>query len=718
MLAWSSPIDEVPPAVVSPTAFAGSQMANRLVTAHSPYLRAAAEQPIEWFEWGPEPFERAATLGRPILLDIGAAWCHWCHVMDHESYEDAAVGDLLNREFVCVKVDRDERPDVDTRYQRAVAAISGQGGWPLTAFLTPTGDVFFGGTYFPPEGKFGRPGFLSVLRRVREVYGTESDRVKAQGEELRRLVASELDEGRPGLADGDLVARAVRRMVAFADRANGGFGRAPKFPHAAGLEFLLGASWTGGAPDALAVVEASLDRMALGGIRDQIGGGWHRYSTDERWIVPHFEKMSADNAELLRLYADATACLGRPLYREAAADTLRWIRTVLALPDGGYGASQDADVGPDDDGGYFTWSAAELDRALTALEAKVAIVRFGLGTDGRMPHDPARNVLFVAEPIAVVAERVGLAVDDAVEEVTRVVAKLGAARDLRPAPAVDRTRYAAGNAMLASAVLKAAAVLDDRAAAAEALAALRLLRSGASRAGVVEHGGGRGAGLLEDQVWTAAAALDAFEATGDPDWLDWARAVMDHAIATCWDDEHGGFFDRAGGATTGLLGAKSKPIQDGPSPSANGVAGVVLARLFALTDEDRWGDRQRRLLAAFAGRAEELGLFAAAYFLALDWAVSPVTHVVVTGPADDPLADRLHRTALAAYLPRGIVMRVSGDTVGRLAVPPALAAGLLDHAAPRAIVCTGTVCFPPATEPSGLAALLARSAGAPEPTPR
>jgi hypothetical protein len=744
-------------------------MSNRLADAASAYLRSAAHQPVHWHPWGPEPFERAIREDKPILLDIGAVWCHWCHVMDGESYEDPSVAEFLNQHYVCVKVDRDERPDVDGRYQRAVQGLSGQGGWPLTAFLLPSGDVFYGGTYFPPDGMHGRPGFRTVLARVAEVYRTQRDRVAQQAASLRELVAAHLDESGGGgavpgeLLDVGLLARVTERIVAATDPVFGGFGHRPKFPHPATIELLLH-RWHDAGPrgDSRDAVRAAIDRtlhgMASGGIRDHLGGGFHRYSTDERWVIPHFEKMSYDNSELLRAYADAFACFGTPLYGEVAREALRWVREVLVEAGGehrragvskgeqgeakerqgehgggsagdgwGFAASQDADLGPDDDGDYFTWSLAELDQVLTPDEAKVAIARFGIGTYGRMHHDPTRNVLFLADSTAEVASRTGFGEPQVTELLASAVAKLLGARNSRPTPFVDRTRYAGWNAMMASACLRAGAVgvtgaggparAADRTtrdgewadlakwAVAHGLATLDAIRRRQPEPGLIAHGANGGAGLLEDQVQVAAAALDAFETTGDGCWLRWAIALMERAERDCWDGSGGGggggggggYFDRpAGTSDLALLGTRAKPIQDSPTPSPNGVAGIVLARLFELTRERRWAERRDRLLAAFAGRVEELGLFASTYLLAVDWAVSPVTHLVVTGERDDPTADAMHARALAVFLPRKVVIRLTPALAAEVSLPSALGGMMSSATAARGYACVGDRCLLPA----------------------
>src|SRR5436309_493898 len=355
-------------------------MSNLLASEPSAYLRSAAHQPVHWHPWGEAAFQRARAEDKPVLLDIGAVWCHWCHVMDAESYEDPALAELLNREFVCVKVDRDERPDVDARYQRAVQAIARQGGWPLTGFLTPDAQLFHGGTYFPPEAAPGRPSFREMLERVLAVWRGERGQVRAQAEAIRDALAGHLDEAAPGELSDLVLADATHGILATADRAHGGFGSRPKFPHPATVEFLLHRWCDAPEPTLRAVIHEILDGMANGGFRDLLGGGFHRYSVDERWVIPHFEKMASDNAELLRVYARAAALLARPAWTAVARETVRWSRDVLADADGagGLGASQDADTGAGDDGDYFTWTREELAALLDADELAIALARFGI----------------------------------------------------------------------------------------------------------------------------------------------------------------------------------------------------------------------------------------------------------------------------------------------------------------------------------------------------
>ncbi|HVL86603.1 MAG TPA: DUF255 domain-containing protein, partial [Candidatus Thermoplasmatota archaeon] len=338
-------------------------MPNRLASARSSYLRSAASQPVDWFPWGEEAFSKAKREDKPILLDIGAVWCHWCHVMDHESYEDAEVARLINDRFVAVKLDRDERPDVDARYQMAVSAITGQGGWPLTGFLTPEGRLFFGGTYFPPDGKWGRPGFKTVLSDVADYYAEKRENALADARRLSEALARHADAVRPGVLSPPLLDQASAAMLAHHDPVNGGFGHAPKFPHPSGVDFLLPR------PEGREPALLTLSRMTHGGIHDHVGGGFHRYSTDAAWTIPHFEKMLYDNAALLSSYALAFRATNDPAFEATSRGIVGWMDGVLAdRKRGGFGASQDADVGPEDDGSYFTWTQEELAAALDPTE--------------------------------------------------------------------------------------------------------------------------------------------------------------------------------------------------------------------------------------------------------------------------------------------------------------------------------------------------------------
>ena len=673
--------------------------ANRLAGSSSAYLQSAAHQPIHWYPWGREAFAAAEAEDKPVLLDVGAVWCHWCHVMDGESYDDPEVAGFLNRHFVCIKVDRDERPDVDARYQRAVQTLTQQGGWPLTAFLTPQGEVFFGGTYFPRDDKYGRPGFRSVLARVLEAYRERRDQVIAQAGVIRQVISDHLDEAAPGQASPAMLEEAVSHMSRVFDSVNGGFGTQPKFPHPGAVTLLLH-RWHDQPSDQLrTMVDRTLQGMARGGIHDQLAGGFHRYSVDARWIVPHFEKMSYDNSELLKAYLDAYALFGNEEYADVARGIVRWVREVLSDPAGGYAASQDADVGLEDDGDYFTWTRDEAAAVLDPDELEVAAAYYDIGTAGEMQHDPGKNVLFIHSSPANIALRTGRSREATELLLQSAQERLRAARARREAPFVDRTRYTNWNSMMASAMLQAAAVLGDDWARDHALRSLTRIRAESGEPDAVAHTPSGITGLLDDQVQLAAAALDAFELTGKREWLDWSERIMDRVWSDFWDDKDGGFFDTAHGRPgEGLLPARAKPVQDTPTPSPNGVAGVVMARLRELTGESRWQERGAALVGAFAGRAKELGLHAASYLLAVDWQLNPASHLVVVGEPDDPVAAEMYRAASAGFLPRRVLQFLSPSDPRAGTLPANLRSMVTGAPAPRGYACVGTSCSRPAED--------------------
>jgi len=661
-------------------------MANLLASEPSAYLKSAAHQPVHWRPWGEAAFAQARAEEKPILLDIGAVWCHWCHVMDGESYEDPEVAEILNRDFICIKVDRDERPDVDARYQRAVQALTGQGGWPLTAFLTPDGEVFFGGTYFPPEDNhYGRPGFISVLKQVAELHRSDRARVAKSAQAIRRHVTESLDEAKGGQVTPAILDAAAAQMAGLFNVRYGGFGDAPKFPHPAAVDFLL-ARWHDAREDwTREVVEKTLTGMAKGGIRDHVGGGFHRYSVDERWILPHFEKMAYDNSELLRSYLDAYAALGTPLFKEVAAGIVNWVLEVLSDGERGvFFTSQDADLAFGDDGDYWTWTPGEIRAALSDDHAFDVIRRvFDVEVPGEMHHDHEKNVLWWKRDPAG---------DDESPVLKDALKQLKVARDRRKAPFVDATAYVNWNAMMASAFLHAGAVLDRPECNTLALKVLSRIWAeawddGRGMAHVIGRAEPRG--LLEDNIHAAAAFLDAYEAKGDEAWLVRAIAVARHCVRAHWDEQAGGFFDlardRPGAA---YLATPAKPAQDAPTPSGNGVAALVLARLSALTEDHEFRRLLDRQLATFAGAAAQLGLHAATLLRALDWALNPATRVEVSGPrGEGGAACAMHLVALQAYRPRKIVIRRSADQ-------------------PAATVCVGTTCSLPVATPEALANLL------------
>ncbi len=694
---------------------------SRLAQAASPYLRSAVHQAVNWYEWGDEAFARARAEDKPILLDIGAVWCHWCHVIDRESYENPQLAAIINQLFIPVKVDRDERPDVDARYQAAISTLSGQGGWPLTGFLLPDGRPFFGGTYFPPEDAMGRPGFRRILEAVGEAYRSKRADVEEAASRLAEAVAkSETFAGGRGEFDFRVAFDQAKSIVGLFDSRYGGFGRSPKFPHTAAIDLLLECHQGGsGGQEMLTVAAFTLEKMGSGGVYDQIAGGFHRYSVDERWCVPHFEKMSYDNSELLKNFLHGYQMTRDAFFREIAEGIIDWTNAVLSdRSRGGFYASQDADQTLDDDGDYFTWTENEARAVLTPEEFRIVAMRYDVEPHGEMHHNPAKNVLWMARSIAEITRTIGGEIDMAT--VRKILAgakeKMLAARAARPTPYVDTTLYVAWNAMYVSAYLEAAAVLGgEKGAACRAFALKtldRMLSEAWSDARGFAHriGGARLEGSLDDQIFAGIALLDAYEATLDPKYFDAARRAADFAIAEYFDQESGGFFDRAAGAPPmGGLEMRRKPLQDSPSPGANSCAAVLLDRLYGYTGDARHRSCAEATLEAFAVIAPRFGIHAASYGLAaLLHARGPI-EVVVTGKADDPQAEALERAANSVYRFGKAVLRVTPErSAGGVALAPALAETLphLRSDVAQALVCVGTSCRPPVTDTSALIDLL------------
>ena len=692
---------------------------NRLKDAASAYLRSAAHQPIDWNEWGEEAFAKARADEKPILLDIGAVWCHWCHVIDRESYENAEIAEIINRLFIPVKVDRDERPDVDARYQSAISAISGQGGWPLTAFLTPDGKPFFGGTYFPPDDRQGRPGMKRLLLAVSDAYKNRRAEIDQSWQALEQAVAkAEVFRDSRGDFDPAIVDTVVESAISQFDERHGGFGHSPKFPHAGAIDLLLERYQSTHDERLLHVAERTLESMARGGVYDQIGGGFHRYSVDERWCVPHFEKMSYDNSELLRNYLHAYQVTAKPFYRDVAEGIISWVTDVLSDQQcGGFYSSQDADQTLDDDGDYFTWTLDEVRAVLSPEEASAIEIFYDVEANGEMHHDPARNVLWVASHEEALAQKLGVNPADATLLLARARGKLLAARmRRRPVPAIDQTHYVGWNAMFVSAYLEAARVLgraDCREFALKTLGRI-LAEAWDEQKGFLHRiGGPRLEGVLEDQVFATAALLDAWEQTLDRRYIDIAERAMRLCVERFGDPDGGGFFDRArDSAPMGGLDVRRKPLQDSPTPGANSVAAMVLDRLAALTGETLYSSFAEKTLEAFTRSMAQYGLYAANYALAALLHSRHALQVVVTGRADDQAASELESAALEIYRFGKVVLRMTPERISAGALPAALRETIphLDAALARAVACEGTTCHAPVTDPIELKRLVAPAA--------
>ena len=754
---------------------------NALARASSAYLRSAMNQPVQWREWGEDAFAAAQRDNKPMLLDIGAVWCHWCHVMDRESYDDPEIAAIVNQHFIAVKVDRDERPDIDSRYQVAVQAVSGQGGWPLTAFLTPDGKPFYGGTYFPPSDGYGRPSFRRVLLSIANAYLEKHGDVVEQAQMVENSIAqSESFTGRGGKVSRSVIDAIQESAFKMFDPVHGGFGQAPKFPHPSALDLLIeqyartrnerSKNEQTKNDDLRNVIVTTLEHMANGGVYDQLAGGFHRYSVDERWVVPHFEKMCYDNSELLKNYVHAYQATGSEFFATVTRDIIRWMDEWLSDRErAGFYASQDADISMDDDGDYFTWTLAETRAVLTEEEARVAALHYDINEVGEMHHNPAKNVLYVAEHVEEIARRLSLSVERAKEILASAKKKMYAARLDRPTPYVDKTVYVGWNSLCVSAYLEAAKVLGLDAARRFALRSLdRVLAqawgAGAARAKNIENTAGalpsstpavsrllhvvaysdpkaehrEVAGLLDDYAFTALACLDAYEATADLSYFKFAQAIADAMIGKFYDATSGGFFDSeppAEGKGLGVLATQRKPLQDSPTPAGNPMAAIALVRLHHYTGEAGYRDKAEKTLEIFAGVAEQFGIFAATYGIAVAHLLeSPIQVVVIAGDASSEggsaergyakgesrkrgpaeSAAELQAAANAAFAFNKSTLRLTANEAVPKNLPPAVAATIphlpqLKSGESFAVLCSGSSCQRPVSDAAELKRQLERA---------
>ena len=697
-----------------------SESKNSLEHASSSYLRSAMHQPVDWHEWSADAFDKAQRENKPVLLDVGAVWCHWCHVMDRESYENPEIARLINDNYVAVKVDRDERPDVDSRYQAAVQAMSGQGGWPLTAFLTPDGRPFFGGTYFPPDDHYGRPGFKRVLQTLASAYREKHSDVMESAEHVMSAIDhAESFAGRSGEIPPGLVEAMVKSAIQSFDPDHGGFGSAPKFPHPSILDLLIDYCGRTGDDQALKVVTTTLDRMAQGGVYDQLGGGFHRYSVDERWVVPHFEKMSYDNSELLKNYAHGYQLTGNAFYAHVARDIVRWMDDWLSDRErGGFYASQDADIDLHDDGDYFTWSLAEAREVLSSQELEAVAPLYDIGEVGEMHHRPEKNVLHIRATPEQIATRLKLSVDEVQKLTSSAKAKMLKARLARPTPYVDKTIYVNWNALCISAYLEAGRALEFDEAEHFALRSLdRLLSEGWSAESGLKHVIAYSdpsaqhsdvAGLLDDYAFTVIACIDAYEVSTDLSYYRFAEKIAAKMIENFHDETGGGFFDTSRQALHGNLGAltaRRKPLQDSPTPAGNPAAAIALLRLHGYSGDDRHRDIAESALETFAGIAGHFGIFGATYGIAVALYSRPHTQAVIVGK--DKNARELYRIALSPFSISTSALQLDPDHVVEKNLPPTLAQTIPNLPALKenksiVVLCSGFTCQPPIESASAL----------------
>lgn len=641
---------------------------NRLAKEKSAYLKHAAHQKIDWYSWSDEAFEKAHQEDKPVFLSTGAIWCHWCHVMAKECFENEEIIKFLNDHFINIKLDRDERPDIDRIYQHAVAAMGAGGGWPLSVFLTPDKKPFYGGTYFPPEDKYQRPGFKKVLRAVLELYKSKSEEISQYtGKLVNALKPQPLE---PEDLKESEVSSALEKILSEFDSQHGGFGASPKFPMTGAIEFLMNSHVLNPEESTGYAVKKTLESMAKGGFHDQIQGGFHRYSTDAAWIIPHFEKMADDNAWLLRNYIDAYSIFGDEYFKDVARGIINFIQDVLSDAHGGFYASQDADVTPDDEGGYFTWTDKDFRKVMSDEEFRILSLHL-FHEKGAMHHDQSKRVLFVSLEKNEIAKELVLDVNKVNEIITRGKKKLLRERKKRKTPFVDTTLYTSLNGMLVTAYLKAFRILRDNSIKDFALKSLDRIMKKYFIGNELFHSEGVKA-LLDDYVNFGEALVAAYEVTGDSSYLWKADDLMELCIRQLWDGNDGGFFE----TDTYLLGMKLKGIEDIAHPSANALSIRLLLKLYHLTGKDTFYRYAEKALKVFSARAKNQYILSGYYFSALDAYFNMLKLTLHTTKRE------LIDTALSTYSPyTNIAYGEDRDYV---------------------IPCLGTVCYETIDNPDGL----------------
>ncbi len=679
---------------------------NRLQHETSPYLLQHAANPVDWYPWGDEAFERARTEDRPILLSVGYSACHWCHVMAHESFEHATTAKLMNELFVNIKVDREERPDVDDIYMQAVQALNGNGGWPMTVFLTPDGRPFYGGTYYPPEPRFGMPAFRQVLAGVSEAYQNRRSQVEDSANNLTEALNRDVlgIGGEQSALNADLLIAASQIIGQGFDTTHGGFSGAPKFPQPMNLEFMLRAHLRTGDPEPLRQVTFTLRQMARGGIYDQLGGGFHRYSVDSLWLVPHFEKMLYDNAQLSRVYLHAYQLTGDDFFKHIATEVYDYILREMTTHDGAFYSTTDADS-EGEEGLFFIWSKAELEELL-GEDAPIAIEYWGVTERGNFE---GHNILNVPNDDDVIADRLNLSVDDLHAKIAAIKDKLYAVRIQRIHPGLDDKILTAWNGMMLASLAEAARVLDrpDYQIAAVKNAEFilgnmksadgRLLRT--HKSGVTNL---RIKATLEDYGCLIAGLLELYQTTFDERWFVEARALADVALER-FAAQDGGFFDTADDAEA--LIARPRNMQDNAVPSGNAMMSKNLVRLAAYTADARYDEAARRTLALLTEAMRQYPQAFGESLSAVDMLVDGLAEVAFIGALDNPDTKALLEVVRKPYRPN-IITALSPADVPAEATIPLLSYRTLRSGQPTVYVCRNFVCARPVTTPAEVETLL------------
>ncbi|KMY69093.1 thioredoxin [Desulfocarbo indianensis] len=679
-------------------------MPNRLAQEKSPYLLQHAHNPVDWFPWGEEAFAKAKAEEKPVFLSVGYATCHWCHVMAHECFEDQEVAEALNRDFVSIKVDREERPDLDGVYMNVCQALTGAGGWPLSVFLTPEQKPFFAGTYFPKTSRLGRPGFLDLLANISRMWSQDRGRILSTGDRITEAVRPRPDKERAEL-DMSVLEKAYWQLAGAYDPKWGGFGRAPKFPTPHHLNLLL--RWHARQPGgkALEMVEATLKAMRRGGIWDHLGLGFHRYSVDERWLAPHFEKMLYDQALLAHAYLEAHQVTGNELYAQTARDIFAYALRDLTSPEGAFYSAEDADS-EGEEGLFYVWTPPQVAEVLEDQDlADFFCAYHDVGQHGNFEH--GRSIIWENQSLEPLARHHGLSLEQASQRLAQAREKLFQAREKRPRPLRDDKVLAAWNGLMIAALAKGAAVLGrDEYREAAARAAEFVLAKLRDRQGRLlrrwRQGQAQGPGYLDDHAFMIWGLIELYESGFDPAHLAAALELADAANRFFWDDLHHGYFFTPHHGENLIV--REKDLYDGALPSGNSSMALNLLRLARLTGDQAWENRAHKLMAAMSAQVAQQPMAYTQFLMALDFALGPAREVVVAGEPEHPMVQELLGVAKRRFLPnRALLLKPGGAPGRRLAqLAPFTEDMSPGESGAAAYVCRDFACQRPVATPADL----------------
>jgi len=680
---------------------------NRLTNESSPYLLQHAHNPVDWYPWGDEAFEKAKRQDKPIFLSIGYSTCHWCHVMERESFADERIAKIMNEHFVSIKVDREQRPDVDVVYMNAVQMMSGSAGWPLSVFLTPQGEPFYGGTYFPPSDVYGRPSFQRVLLTIAEAWKDRRAELVDSAGKISGVLAGLGQQADQQTLSVDVLKNAYLYFDRAFDGTYGGFGHAPKFPQASNLSMLLAYWHRTGDAKALEMAEKTLDEMAKGGMYDHLGGGFHRYSTDARWLVPHFEKMLYDQALLSRVYLQGYQATGKDDYARVGREVFDYVLRDMTSPEGGFYSAEDADS-EGKEGLFYVWTPPEIKNVLDAEQAKVFAEYYGVTQDGNFER--GTSILNIDEPLEEVARRLNRNATEAEAIIQQSRSKLLAHRARRVRPNRDDKIIAAWNGLMVSSLARGGALLSEQRyiAAAEKAAdfVLGKLRRDGRLMRYHRDGRGVGTGFLDDYAFVIMGLLDLYEATFDARWLAEARALAEQMIEQFGDERAGGFFITTKDAEPLIV--RNKPAYDGAVPGGNSVAALVLLKLGKLTMDRRFAEQGERVLKAFSGQIAQSPTSLTEMLVALDFQLGPTQEIVIAGDPEQADTKEMLRTVRSRFLPRAVVLLHTPGKAGEAIEKqvPFLKTQVAIGGKATAYVCENYVCRKPVNSVGELEPLL------------